>query len=457
VEVINKRRKQVDLINGEIKGALLRFMVPFLLSNILQSLYGAVNVLMVGWFASTAHVSAVAVGSYVLHFFTFMIISICTGAGIIIGQYTGAKDEARVSDSVGTLILVALGMVLLVCGLLMFLNKPIIALMRTPWQAVEPARQYLLICTAGVPFIVGYNAVNSLMRGRGDSKTPLLFVAVASILNILLDLLLVGGFRMGAPGAAIATSVSQAASFLFAVLYFKQKGLPFSFRWRENIRWHPFLLKRMFKLGMPLALQSGLVNISFMLIMMIINSMGLTASAAVGVVDKIVSFAMLVPNSSSQAVSTMVAQNVGAGHWDRAIKTMRVGIGYSLIFAVATMLWAEINPVSLISLFTPDAAVIAIAIPYLRAFIIDCLLVSLVFNMNAYFNGRGKSLFTMAHSLCTTFLIRMPVAYFISLQPGKGLFEIGLAIPLATFVSLLFCLAYFWRLKSGPGAMETLD
>lgn len=313
--------------------------------------------------------------------------------------------------------------------------------METPQEAAEAAKAYIFTCSAGIPFIIGYNAVSGIFRGLGDSKTPVYFILIACIVNIGVDFLLVGGFGMGAEGAAIATVAAQAISFLAALIYIRKKGFSFPVYKKDFIP-DPESALRIWKVGLPLALQDALVNISFLVITAIVNTLGLVPSAAVGVVEKIIIFAMLPPTSFASAVAAMTAQNLGAGKADRARKTLWFGIGYALVFGVLFCIYCQWNPESITGIFSKEAEVVSAAADYLRSYSIDCILVAFIFCMNSYFSGYGKSVIAFAHSMLATFGVRIPATAFLSRYAGESLYVMGLASPLATFVSLVICLFF---------------
>lgn len=442
----NTKINTANLSQGEIISTLLRFATPFLFASLLQSLYGGTDIYVVGKFADAASVSAVSVGSQVLHMLTTVIMALCAGATILIGQYTGAKRPDKAADIIGNTIIISLIFSALTTTLILMLCDQLLEFMKTPIEAVIYAHQYLSICACGIPFIVGYNAVSGILRGLGDSRKPLLFVAVACVVNVVLDILLVKGFSMGAKGAAIATSVSQGFSFVFSLLYIRQRGLGLEFS-RKHITLHKDCIVKIFKIGTPIAFQNIMVSISFMLIMTITNSMGVIASAAVGVTEKLVSFVMLVPTATSAAVSAMVAQNTGSGNVVRAKKVMLAGVAFSLIFGIVAFVWIIVDAESLAMMFSNEINVINAAALYLKAYGYDCILVSFVFNMSAYFNGCGHSLFSMLHNLIAAFLVRIPLAYFFSRMDGATLLEIGYSVPIATMISLIMCIGYYIRLN----------
>ena len=311
--------KELDLTQGSVPKVLLQFALPFLLANLLQALYGGADLFVVGLYDDAAIVAGVAIGSQVMQTVTGIILGLTTGTTILIAIATGAKDDRQTARTIGTSVwlfaLVGFALTLVMVAL----HTQIARLMHTPAEAMADTRHYLLICSAGIPFIMGYNVVCGILRGLGDSRTPLYFVGLACAINIILDFLLVGGFHLRASGAAIATVASQGISFATALWFLHRRGFHFAFS------------RRIVKLGAPIALQDALINVSFLLITVIVNQMGVIASAALGVVEKIITFAMLPPMAISSAVAAMTAQNYGAGLIRRMNLCLRSGIGMALV------------------------------------------------------------------------------------------------------------------------------
>ena len=447
------------LTEGKIWSTLLGFAIPFLAASLLQALYGAADLFMVGQFADSAAVSAVASGSQIMQTLTGIVLGISTGGTVLIGRYIGAEDEEGAARAVGTMCIVFAGLALVLTPLMIAAGGEIVAVMQMPAEAVRYAEEYLLICSCGIPFIIGYNAVSGIFRGMGDSRTPVYFIALACVINVGLDYVLVAGFHLAAAGAAAATIAAQAVSFLAALVYMVKKGLAFPFR-RRHLRFHVPSAVFIFKVGCPLALQDALVNMSFLIITAIVNSMGVIASASVGVVEKILGFAMLPPGAFSSAVATMTAQNIGAGKPKRALRGLEYGVFYSLIFGVIVFATAQFTPETITSVFSADSSVVEGAACYFRSFSIDCMLVAFVFNMNAYFSGCGKSVISMIHSLMATFCVRIPVSYFVSRMEGSTneiLRMLGYAVPMATAFSLLVCTGYFvWQKKHSNSVVDVI-
>lgn len=438
------------LTEGRIFSKLLKFAIPFLLASLLQALYGATDLFVVGQFSDSAGVSSVAIGSQVMQTITGIVLGITTGGTVLIAQYVGAKKDKDIAQTIGTMIFTFSVISVVLTAIMVLLTGNITNLLNTPAEAIKYTQQYIFICSCGIPFIFGYNAVSGILRGMGDSKTPLIFIAIACMINICVDFVLVGVFNMGAPGAAIATILAQAISLLLSVLFLKKKGFKLEFN-RSYIRMDYIKASILFKLGLPIALQDGLINISFLVITAVINTMGLTASAAVGVVEKIIVFTMLPTIAFASAIAAMTAQNMGAGKPDRAKKCLYAGIGYSLIFGIGFYAYSQLSPTSLTALFSNDTAVIQMAALYLKSYSIDCILVCFVFCMNSFFVGCSHSMFPMIHSLMATFIIRIPIAFYLSKLAGTTLYEIGFASPLATFVSMVMCILYMsskkWKIN----------
>lgn len=378
---------QNTLTEGKLAPALLRFAVPFLISNFLQALYGAVDLFVVGQFSTSASVSAVAIGSQVMQTVTWIILGISMGGTVLIGQKIGEKNEEGAAEAVGCVAVLFGLMALVLTPLMLIAVNGAVALMKTPPEAVNAARSYIFICSCGLPFITGYNGVSGIFRGIGDSRTPVIFIGLACIVNVIGDFLFTGWMGMGAAGAAFATVIAQAVSFLAALAYMYKKGFSFPFG-RRHLRLRRKPAAAILKVGFPLALQDALVNVSFLIITTIINTMGLTASAAVGVVEKIISFAMLPPSAIASAVTTVTAQNIGAKKPERAKRALWYGIGFSLIFGIAVCIFVQFFAPLVTAVFSRDEAVILAAAQYLRSYSYDCILVSFVFCINSYSRNR---------------------------------------------------------------------
>ena len=434
--------KELNLTEGKVLPTLIKFAIPFLLANLLQSLYGAVDLLVVGQFAESAGVSAVATGSQIMQTITGIVIGLTTGGTVLIGQYIGAKKEKDAAETVGTMVILFAAVGIVFTLMMIILARPVSILMHAPAEALIQTVHYVFLCSCGIIFIVGYNMVSGILRGIGDSKTPLYFVLIACISNIIFDLVLVALFKMGAAGAAIATTLSQAISLVLAVIYLSRKGFKFKFT-KKHIKFDKKKSMKVINLGMPIALQDALINVSFLVITVIVNSMGLVASAALGVTERIIVFAMLPPMAFSAAIATMTAQNIGAAKVERAKKCLKDGIIISFITGTVICILCQIVPETFAGVFSRDAEVIQSAALYLRSYSVDCIMVAFIFCFNGFFNGCGKSFFSMAHSIAAAFIFRIPVSFFFSHMAGVTMFHMGIASPLASFFSIICCTIYY--------------
>ena len=435
-----------SLTEGNVYKTLISFSIPFMLAQLLQALYGAVDLMVVGQFGQTADVSAVSMGSQIMYVASFFILGFASAVTVVMGQYFGAKQEKKLSKTMGAAVVFFLAAGLLLMAVMIVFRHSIVRLMNTPPEAVSPALDYILVCSFGLPLVGGYNVVCGILRGLGDSKTPLLFVAIACVINIVLDIILVRNFGLGAWGAAFATSFAQGMSFLFSLLYLKKRGLGFPFTFRD-IGFHWEQVRAILRIGTPMVLQNSLTEISFLLITMIINGMGVVVSAAVGVVGKLVSFLFIPTIGMSTAVAAMCAQNYGAGQYRRARQCMKGAILFSGALGIAATVCSLLFGSHMLRLFTSDPEVLGHAVLYLQSYSFDCILVAVVFNMNGYFNGFGRSFFTMAHNLAATFLGRIPLTFLFSRLPGVTLREMGIAVPVSTLISVILCLWYLRRMN----------
>ena len=431
-----------SFIEGPILPPLLRFTFPVLLALLLQAMYGAVDLMVVGQFGQPADVSAVSTGSQVMHTVTCLVTGLAMGATVLLGQKLGQGKTEEGGPVLGSAIALFTVIALALTGIMVWAASPMARLMQAPAEAFAQTVTYVRICSGGAVFIVAYNVLGAMFRGIGDSKTPLLTVTIACVVNIAGDLLLVGACGMGVAGAALATVLAQAVSVALSLLFTKKHGLPFPFS-IHDIRFDPRHTGRILQLGTPVALQDVLVSISFLAIAAIVNGLGVIASAGVGVAEKLCGFIMLVPSSFGQSLSAFVAQNIGAGRTDRAKKAMLYGMGSSLCCGIV-LAWLSYFHGSLLSgLFARDAAVISAAADYLKAYAIDTMLTSILFCFIGYFNGRGNTAFVMLQGIIGAFLVRIPMSLFMSRLEPVSLFQVGLATPCSTVVQITLFLGCY--------------
>ena len=432
---------KADFTQGNILKKLVAFMMPILGALILQAAYGAVDLLVVGRFGSTSGLSAVSTGSQVLNLVTFVVIQFAMGITVLIARYLGEKRPERIGAVIGGGAVVFTMMSVALFIAMVGFARPISVLMQAPAEAVDLTASYVRICGAGIFFIVAYNLLSAIFRGLGDSKSPLLFVLVACIVNIIGDLVLVAGLHMDAAGAAIATVTAQALSVVFAVMLLLKKDLPFAIT-KKDFRLNP-QCRKFLKIGLPLALQEFLTQISFLALCAFVNRLGLEASSGYGVACKIVNFAMLVPSSLMQSMASFVSQNIGAGKKKRAKQSMFTGIGVGLAVGCVVFVLVLFKGDVLCSVFSTDAAVIQNGFAYLKGFAPETLVTAILFSMVGYFNGNNKTVWVMIQGLIQTLLVRLPLAYFMSIQPNASLTKIGLAAPVATTVGIFLNVGFF--------------
>ncbi len=436
-----------DFTQGDIFLPLLRFSLPILAALILQTAYGAVDLWMVGRFATAADVSAVSTGSQLMHTITCVVTGLTMGTTVMLGQTLGQGKGEEAGSIIGSSIALFSLIAALLTAFTILGAGWLARITQVPEEAIPPSLSYIRMCGAGLCFITAYNVFGSIFRGMGDSKTPLMTVAIACAVNVAGDYLLVAVLGLGALGAAIATVCAQGVSVAVSLLVVSRRGLGFPFSPRD-IRFHRVKVGRILRLGTPVALQDGLVSISFLVILSIVNSLGLVASAGVGVAEKLCGFIMLVPSAFSQSVTTFVAQNVGAGRLDRARKCLGQGILASLCFGVVIGYLSFFHGSVLAGLFNGDPAIVSAAADYLRAYAIDVLMTSFLFPFIGYFNGRGSTGFVMVQGLVGAFCIRIPVSFFMSRLLPVSLFRVGLATPCSSLAQILLCGGYFLWLRS---------
>jgi len=436
-------QKKNTFTDGPILAPLIKFTVPIILALLLQSMYGAVDLMVVGQFAGDAgSVSAVSTGSTMMNLPMMIVFGLTMGATVLIGRKIGEENFDEAGEIVGVSVALFALIAAVITALMLTLVHPFARLMKTPAEAYDATIQYVIICSCGTIFIVAYNVLSGIFRGLGNSTLPLIFVAIACVVNIIGDIVLVAVLGMGAAGAAIATVLAQAVSVALSLIIIRRTKLPFRFK-ASYIRLKGMYIAGIVKLGAPIALQDVLTNLSFLVVNAVINNMGVVTSAGYGVAQKVTGFILLIPSAFGSAMSAFVAQNIGAGQPKRARKALLYGMGSALSVGVFMFILSFFFGDLLSIVFTKDAAVVSASAQYLRGFSFDCLLVCLLFCFTGYFNGCGRTMFVMLQGLVGALMVRMPVAYLMSLRAEPTLFSIGLATPLASFASIILCILYF--------------
>lgn len=437
---------QQNLTSGSVFHTVVRFSLPYLLSYFLQTLYGMADLFIVGQFAPVAATTAVSIGSQVMHMLTVMLVGLAMGTTVTIAQAVGAGDKARAEKAIGNTVTL-FGVVSIVLTLvLVALVRQITSVMSTPQEAVSGAVSYLTICFLGIPFITAYNIISAIFRGMGDSKSPMQFVAVACVWNIALDYLFMGALRLGPAGAALGTTLSQGLSVVFALLSIRRRGLGLTLR-KGDLRPDTSVLRQILKIGVPITCQDGLIQVAFLVITVIANQRGLTDAAAVGIVEKVISFLFLVPSSMLSTVSALGAQNIGAGKPARARQTLRFAILLAAGFGVLVTIIVQFTADSVVALFTPDAAAITAGGQYLRGYIFDCIFAGLHFSFSGYFCACGKSGLSFLHNIIAIVCVRVPGVWLASRLFPTTLLPMGLATAAGSLLSVIICMIAYAALQ----------
>lgn len=431
-----------DLTTGSVSKTVILFALPYLLSCFMQTFYGMVDLFVVGLYNGSETTTAVSIGSQVTHMLTVMIVGLAMGSTVKIGRAVGAKDERSAKKAIGTTVIFFIFFAAAITIILTLLTRPITNIMMTPYEAFDETAIYLLICFAGIPFIVAYNVISSIFRGTGNSKQPMYFVAVACITNIVLDFLFIGTFGLGAAGAALGTVCGQAVSVFAALFVLFKKGLGLQIA-KSDFRIHKSILTDIIKVGVPIALQDGFIQIAFIVITVIANSRGLIMATSVGIVEKLIGFMFLVPSAFLSAISAITAQNLGAGKKIRAKQALRYGLLITVVWGIICVVYNQFLPQTLVGLFTKDNAVVMAGCDYLRAYAFDCLFAAIHFCFSGYFCGSQKSGISFLHNIISIIAVRIPGAYFASLWFPDTLYPMGLTAPLGSLLSALICVVFY--------------
>ena len=437
-----KGRMEKDLTTGSVLKNIVFFSLPYLLSYFLQTLYGMADLLIIGQFNGVDRITAVSVGSQVMHMLTVMIVGLAMGATVTIGKAIGGKKLEQASITVGNTITLFMGVSIVMTVLLLLLVKPIVAVMSTPTEAVSETIIYLTICFIGIPFITAYNIISSIFRGLGDSKSPMYFIAIACVVNIILDYLFIGGLHLGAAGAALGTTLSQTVSVIVALCVVLRRKTGITLK-RQYFKPQMETMGQILRIGIPVALQDGFIQIAFIVITVIANRRGLNDAAAVGIVEKFISIVFLVPSTMLSTVSALSAQNIGAGKHERASATLRyaimIAVGFGIVVAVITQFAGK----DIVGIFTKDEAVIVLGDQYLRSYIWDCVFAGIHFSFSGYFCAYGLSGISFLHNVLSIICVRIPGAYFASLYYPDTLYPMGFAAPGGSLLSVIVCVIAF--------------
>ena len=447
-----------NLTSGNVLKTILFFALPYLLSYFLQTLYGMADLFIVGQFYGVDSITAVSNGSQVMYMLTVILVGLAMGATVTIGRAVGGEKSDDAAAAVGNTITLFLGLAVVLTGILLGSVRHIITWIGTPTEAIAGTTQYLTLCFIGIPFITAYNIISAIFRGMGDSKSPMYFIGIACVANIALDYLLIGGLHMGPSGAALATVLSQTASVGIALFAIRKKQMGISLK-HSDFRPNRRVMGQILKIGFPVAVQDGLIQVAFMIITVIANHRGLADAAAVGIVEKIISALFIVPSSMLASVSALSAQNIGAGKHDRAAETLRYATILTSVYGVLVTIGMELSVHWVLGLFTTDAAVVLLGCQYMRGYIIDTIFAGVHFSFSGYFAAYGKSYIGFLHNIIAIVLIRVPGSYLASQWFPDTLLPMGLAAPAGSVLSVLICVgAYLWLKRKGAwsGQQEKL-
>lgn len=431
-----------NLTTGSVFKTLLYFSLPYLLAYFLQTLYGMADLFIIGQYNGVESTTAVSIGSQVMHMLTVMIVGLAMGATVMIGQAVGAGRKEQASLAVGNTVTLFMILSVIVTAVLLLAVRPIVAVMSTPAEAVPGTISYLTVCFIGIPFITAYNIISSIFRGMGDSKSPMYFIAVACAANIALDYLLIGGLGLGPMGAALGTTLSQTISVIVSlvVILKKKTGITLTAADFKPLR---TTMGSLLKIGIPIAMQDGFIQIAFIVITIIANRRGLNDAAAVGIVEKIIGILFLVPSSMLQSVSALSAQNVGAGKHDRARRTLVYASTMSVLWGLIAVIAMQIDAEVFIGLFADSAKVVQLGGQYMRGYVWDAALAGIHFCFSGYFCAYGLSGISFIHNSLSIVCVRIPVAYFASKYFTDTLFPMGLASTAGSALSVIICVGVF--------------
>lgn len=433
---------QNDLTTGSVGKKIVLFALPYMLSCFMQTFYGMADLFIVGIYNGSATTTAVSVGSQVMHMLTVIIAGLVMGATVKIGQAVGAKDEKASRAAVGTAAIFFTGFAILFTIILLLFVRQITALMLTPQEAASETEGYLTICFAGIPFITAYNVISGIFRGVGDSKRPMYFVAIACVVNVVLDFVLIGIFGLGARGAALGTVCGQAVSVLVSLFMVKRLGLGFKLT-KSDFKLKREMLQHILGVGIPIAMQDGLIQIAFIIITVIANSRGLVFAASVGIVEKLISFMFLVPSAFLSAISAFTAQNIGAGQTERAKGALCRGLVITVCWGMLCFVYSQFWPHTLVGMFTRVEEVASAGCDYLKSYSLDCVFAAIHFCFSGYFCGNRKSMLSFIHNITSIVLIRVPGAYLASVLFPETLYPMGVAAPLGSLLSAVMCVGFY--------------
>ena len=438
-----------NLTTGSVLKTIIYFALPYLLSYFLQTLYGMADLYITGQFNGVDSITAVSNGSQVMHMLTVIIVGLAMGTTVIIGKAIGGNKLDNAGRAIGNTITLFMGIAIVMTIVFLIAAKPIVLLIGVPQEAVAGTVRYLIICFIGIPFITAYNIISSIFRGLGDSKSPMYFIGISCVTNITLDYVFIGLCDLGPSGAALGTVLSQTFSVIAAFISIRKRKTGIKLV-KEDFIPDRKVLGEILKVGIPVAVQDGCIQVAFIIITVIANHRGLDDAAAVGIVEKMISAIFIIPSSMLATVSALSAQNIGAGKYDRAAKTLKYATMITSVYGVFMAVIMQVLAAPLLALFTKDAAVVVLGTQYMKGYIIDSIFAGVQFCFSGYFAAYGKSYIGFMHNIISITFVRVPGSYLASKLSGDTLFPMGLAAPAGSLLSVIICVcAYIYLKRSG--------
>ncbi len=435
-----------DLTKGSITGNLLRFSIPYLISCFLQTFYGLADLFFIGKFNDAASTTGVSGGSQLMHMVTLVIAGIAMGSTVQIANSVGAGNEEGRKKYIGNTVTLFIGVVVLLTVVLVAVRYPVLRAIQMPEESMSEAERYVFICFLGIPFITAYNVISSIFRGLGDTRHPLYFVAIAGVVNVILDYVLIGIAGMGAAGAAVATVAAQAVSVVISLIYMIRKRVAGNVK-AGDLRPEKKVLGGILSVGLPIAAQDAFVQIAFLVITAVANGRGVEMAAAVGIVEKIITFLFLVPSAMLSSVSAVASQNKGAGKHDRSLKTLRSAMIMCVSYGAATVVICELIPAQIVSIFTNDTAVIPYGVQYLRTYCLDTMVAGVHFCFTGFFSAYNKSIYAFIMNIISILAVRIPGAWLASKLFPETLLPMGIAAPAGSLLSGIICVLFFLHMR----------
>lgn len=433
-----------DLTQGSVTKLLLVFSFPLMCSNLLQTFYNMVDMIVIGQYVGPEGLSAVSIGGDVLHLLTFLVMGFSNAGQVILSQYIGAGNRERIKGTIGTMFtLIFFCAVVLTVACFLSVDG-ILSILNTPEEAFAFARQYSVTCILGLVFIYGYNLVSAILRGMGDSQRPFMFIAVATVVNLVLDLVFVAALRMGPFGAALATVIGQGVSFIWAIIYLYRRREAFGFDFRlESFKPDMEVLPKFLKLGFPMVLQSAAINFSMMFVNSYINAYGVVACAVTGVGNKLASITAVITNALSTAGSSMVGQNIGAEKYHRVPKIIGISLVIDMSFALILSVLTVFFPRTIFGMFNSDPEVLDMAMTYIPVAVLLFVGFALRSPFFALINGCGNAKLNLVVGMLDGVICRIGLALLLGLAFDMGIMGFWLGNAFAGYMPFLIGGVYF--------------